>query len=1294
MSLRHLRYPGKLAQKLALYIVLFSSVLALIITVAELSIEYRRDVGYIEDRIGQIERAYLPSLIENLWVADRERLKTQLDGITNLPDFVMAEIHVDGKLLMRSGDNRPGSGITRTFPLWRVHRGQHQQIGTLVVAASYDAVFQRTIHRLAFFLGANLIKTLFVILFVFAIFYRLIGRHIESIARYASQGADLQEIGPVVLDRHEPRASDEFSELVGALNGMRKKLRRQHELLLQRIQELRIKDAAIASSINAIAIAGLDGRLSYVNQAFVDLWRLKGPQEALGRSPIELWETPETGQAVMQVLGQQDHWQGELCARLADGARAEIQLSANMVFDEAGKRICMMLSLLDITARKRAETAMLNMNQELERRVDARTALLRAAKEEAEQANLAKSLFLSSMSHEIRTPLNAIIGYAQLLEMDDELVGNPRANVREIRQAGNHLLALVNDLLDLSRIESGKHELRIETVDLAAVLAESWAQNSEAARSRNITFVKGCDCGRYQVRVDRRRLLQALNNLISNAIKYNRSNGSVNLSCSAPSPGRIKITVTDSGLGIAPDKLPQLFQPFNRLGAEMGSIEGSGIGLAISRQLLEAMDGAIGVGSTPGVGSAFWLEVPGQASAEPGPIAIAGEPSNEASGRPTRVLVAEDYAPNQAVLQLQLHSLGCEVEMVADGAAALARWRSGQYDLILSDINMPVMNGLELVEAVRRCEMEHGGHIPVVGITAAAMPSELQRCRAAGMDDVLSKPIELEDLRGVLSRWTDSVPSANGKSPLAQERPGDATAIFDVDHLYRVLGQVNLVHAQELIALFIRSAAEGLAHLATQTEDRDAVAREMHKQKSSARTVGALRYARHATALEQQAKAGNRIYLDGLRGALADFELAAARLDASRQATEIAAPRHGVSPSASYGAVLVIDDDPVVLQQMTVMLAGLGVKEVLTADNGLAALEIMKHRGDGIEALVCDLNMPEMDGVQLIRQFHRTDFGGGLILMSGADEKVLNTVSELAGRQGLRVLGQAQKPVIPSQMAALLGRLTESIIGKHFHGAATEVSGADIREGIYKDEFAIWFQPKVDAISLRPIGVEALARWRRPDGSEVPPGDFIVAAERQGLIGELSQILVSKALLEGARLHHAGYPLKIAVNLSGRWLDDLNLPDFVLATAKMAGLKVGDILFEVTETGVMEDLTTALDVLSRLRLKGFGLAIDDFGIGYSSFEQLGRIPFTEMKLDRSFVIKGNQDVAARAILESSMDMAQKLRLFTVAEGVETPADLELVRSLGCDAVQGYLLAKPMPVAELLAWLKTNQEQSS
>jgi PAS domain S-box-containing protein len=969
--------------------------------------------------------------------------------------------------------------------------------------------------------------------------------------------------------------------------------------------------------------------------------------------------------------------------RWPDGSEHHIHGRGEVMFDDKGRAQRMIGTVQDISERMGTQQALI------------------AAKEEAEQASRAKSLFLASMSHELRTPLNSILGYAQLMELTRHQSDDMIENAREIKRAGELLLALMSDVLDLAKIESGRLELQQETFAVADALQQCHAQNIHAAQSRSVTLQSDSLCDSIQVTADRRRLIQVVDNLVSNAIKFTQPGGTVTVSCGTVASGQVRVAVTDTGQGLSPEQQDNLFQPFNRLGAEMSQVEGRGIGLVIARRLVQAMEGTIGVESQPGRGSIFWIELP--ASGRLLAASVGGTlqqlPVVRSGG--ARVLVAEDYLPNQNVLRQQLRALGCQVDIASDGAQALALWRAGQYDLILSDLNMPVMNGLEFTLAVRQQERENGGHIPIVAITAAAIRSELQRCRDAGMDDVMTKPVVLEDLRAALARWTGVAPvppapvAAGLRKRLAGEASNPADAILDLDHLYRILGQVNSEQARDLVNTFLHSAREGLASLAAQGHNPDAVAREMHKQKSPARIVGALHYAGLAEALEQQAKSEAPPDLTAplieLENALADVAAAFERLQVHAQETQPQLSDDSGREVVSFRSVLVIDDDPVVLMQMASMLATLGVPDVLTAASGQEALKIIDQRAEELEVLVCDLNMPEMDGVELIRRFGQTGFKGGLILMSGAGAQVLSTASTLAVLQGLRVLGHVQKPVTPAQMTVLLSGALEAPVQRHPAWSFPEVSPEAIRQGLAKKEFSIWFQPKVDTVTLKPTGVEALARWRLSDGSFVPPDIFITVAEREGLIAELSQLLVALAFRDGAQLHQAGFPLKIAVNLSGVWLDDLNLPDFVLNTAKQVNLQAKDIILEVTETGVMSDVTTALDVLTRLRLKGFGLSIDDFGIGYSSFEQLGRIPFTEMKLDRAFVCRGIQDSAARAILESSMDMAHKLGLSTVAEGVETQADLDLVRSLDCNNVQGYLIARPMPVEDLIVWLGNEEK---
>jgi diguanylate cyclase (GGDEF)-like protein/PAS domain S-box-containing protein len=355
MGFWRLRYPGQLAQKLAAFIVLFSSVLALGITVVELSIEYLRDLRAIDSRMVQIEDAYLPSVIENVWVVDQDRLSTLLLGITRLPDFSLAEIRVDGKTLVRRGEEVQGDGVEQVFALWREHRGKKILIGELRVAASYKEVYQRTFNRLVFFLGANVLKTLFVVVFVFSLFYQMIGRHLVRVARHAGQVAEDQSTGPLTLERKEPRVGDELSELVAALNNMRERLRQQQYELLLQVEELRTKDCAMASSLNAIVIADLDGTVTYMNRACADLWQLGQGEDALGHPLHEFWDDATALQSMMQALQQQGRWQGELLARRTDGSQADVQLAANMVLNEEGQPFCMMASLIDITERKKAK---------------------------------------------------------------------------------------------------------------------------------------------------------------------------------------------------------------------------------------------------------------------------------------------------------------------------------------------------------------------------------------------------------------------------------------------------------------------------------------------------------------------------------------------------------------------------------------------------------------------------------------------------------------------------------------------------------------------------------------------------------------------------------------------------------------------------------------------------------------------------------------------------------------------------------------------------------------------------
>ncbi len=657
-----------------------------------------------------------------------------------------------------------------------------------------------------------------------------------------------------------------------------------------------------------------------------------------------------------------------------------------------------------------------------------------------------------------------------------------------------------------------------------------------------------------------------------------------------------------------------------------------------------------------------------------------------------RILVAEDNPANQAVLRMQLGVLGFAVDIATDGAAAMLKWQAGGHDLILADRNMPVMNGLELTRAIRATEKGSCAHVPIIAITADQHPEELSLCRQAGMDDVLPKPIELDDLRNMLERWLPCASPLASRNDKPNIRTGKNDAILDTDYLARIIGNADAKQTRALIYLFTTTARCDLPacrqHLAKRNGHKLALA--MHKLKSSARMVGALGFAHLAESLEHAAKA-NRLdtaatLLTELELALNDVETAMDQLDMSTAPTINIADTAPIAAEMLPGCVLVVDDDPVARRQITMLLCSLGVHEVLTVEGAEAALIELDRADSSIDLLISDLQMPGMDGVEFLRHLSDNNYRGCMIISSGVEEQLLQAAAEMVSAKGLNLRGTLKKPVTREALLHLLADPCEITAAPSAQREKITVTQDNIQEGIRRNEFDVHFQPKVDAATLCVVGMEALARWQH-NGKMVSPDVFISMAERHGLIGSLSEVLVTKALVGGARLVEAGHSLTIAVNLSANWLTDIHLPEFILASVQATGFKAENLILEITETGVMADMATALDVMTRLRIKGFKLSIDDFGTGYSSMEQLQRIPFGELKLDRSFVQGAIKKTAARAILAATIEMAKKMNLITVAEGVETQAELDLVRGLGCDLVQGWFVAKAMPMDQLLVWLK-------
>lgn len=426
--------------------------------------------------------------------------------------------------------------------------------------------------------------------------------------------------------------------------------------------------------------------------------------------------------------------------------------------------------------RSRAQQEVMRLNEQLEQRVDERTLQLALANaelanaiEEARSANQAKSAFLSSMSHELRTPLNAILGFAQILTSDTlpSTLEQKKEFANHILKSGRHLLTLINEILDLAKVESGTVTLSMEPVALSDTLLETRTMVEPIAAGRGVRVLYPEVPGAV-VLADRTRLKQVLLNLLSNAVKYNRESGAVVLSCEQVGPSRLRLSVQDTGAGLDADQVASLFQPFNRLGQEGGQQEGTGIGLVVTKRLVELMGGEIGVSSSPGVGSVFWIELATTAPLAPHAPEGDAEPPRPTEpapdgGEPHLLLYVEDNPANLRLVE-EIVRFRDDLRLLSapDGHLGLSLARAHQPEVILMDLNLPGMSGIDVLRQLRADPLTAA--IPVIALTANAMPRDIERGQAAGFHRYLTKPIDID-------KFTEAI-----NSTLAQRRSAGADA--------------------------------------------------------------------------------------------------------------------------------------------------------------------------------------------------------------------------------------------------------------------------------------------------------------------------------------------------------------------------------------------------------------------------------------------------------------------------------------------------------------------------------------
>jgi len=426
----------------------------------------------------------------------------------------------------------------------------------------------------------------------------------------------------------------------------------------------------------------------------------------------------------------------ELTYICKDGSRFPAIVSITALRDDYGHIIGYLLIGTDNSVRKQVELELNN------------------AIAVAEKANRAKSDFLSSMSHELRTPLSAILGFAQLMESGSPSpTPSQRRSIDQILKAGWYLLELINEILDLAQIESGRLPLSLEPISLTEVVRECQAMIEPQAEKSSIRMIFPRFEIPYYVKADRTRVKQVLINLLSNAVKYNKAGGTVVVDFIASTLGRIRICVEDTGEGLTPDKVAQLFQPFNRLGKETGIEEGTGIGLMVSKRLVELMKGEIGVESTVGKGSVFWFEL--NLTAEPRLAAAAARSTPvapaqvQADGRWRTLLYVEDNPANLMLVE-DLIARRPDIRLLSatDGSRGIEIARASRPDVILMDINLPGISGIQALKILRADPAT--AHIPVVAVSANAIPRDIERGLAAGFFRYLTKPIKVNEFMDTL----------------------------------------------------------------------------------------------------------------------------------------------------------------------------------------------------------------------------------------------------------------------------------------------------------------------------------------------------------------------------------------------------------------------------------------------------------------------------------------------------------------------------------------------------------------
>ena len=399
----------------------------------------------------------------------------------------------------------------------------------------------------------------------------------------------------------------------------------------------------------------------------------------------------------------------------------------------------------------------------------------------------------------------------------------------------------------------------------------------------------------------------------------------------------------------------------------------------------------------------------------------------------------------------------------------------------------------------------------------------------------------------------------------------------------------------------------------------------------------------------------------------------------------LTAPADEMPTTPSYPpGVLVLDDDFIQREWLLHILKRVGERMVFVAADGEEALACLQANPSQIGLVICDLQMPGMDGMAFLRRVGESGHRPGVIISSASDAGVMRSVELMAEAFGLTVHGSLPKPVNAANMQKLLDQYRQAPVEAPRARSIT-LTPAEVERAFVEGEFEAYFQPKTDLTNGELKGVEALARWNHPVHGLLSPADFLPAIDARAELSRLTDAIMESAIKQATAWQDCGQRLCFSVNLSLSALTNERFCEEMLALVARHGVEPKDVTFEILETAALTNVARTLETMTRLRLNGFGLAIDDFGTGFSSFEQLSSIPFTELKIDRSFVTGVANSSRKAAVVRSCIELAHRLSLKVVAEGVETESDWDFLVNAGANQAQGYFIAKPMPGSALLAW---------